>query len=388
MALAYDPTDLATHADPYPVYAALRRDAPLSRNAARGFWALARHSDVSAALEDPATYASSAGALSAEDRFYGIREARYVAGDSSRHDALRAVLRPLLGARAVAELEPTVAEICHGLLDQLRGARTVDLAAGYARRVPVLVTCALLGVSASDERRLAAGVDGVFGRRPGLVEVPAAAAEAHRELCAYLDARCGDGAARGLAGLAKARDEGLITRSEAIDIAFILVAAGIKTTSTLIGSMLLWLARNPSQAALAWQDPRRSAAVVEEALRFDAPAQWVARVTTRDAATPHGVIPAGERVLLLLGSANRDERRYERAEAFDITRERRRHLAFGSGLHFCSGATLARLEARVALEVLCSRADPVQIADEPRRIFTPAERELAKLPLLTRIRPR
>jgi cytochrome P450 len=311
-----------------------------------------------------------------------------VAGDSSRHDALRVVLRPLLGGRAAAALEPVIAEICHGLLDELGGAPVVDLAGGYARRVPVLVTCALLGVPSSDERRLAAWVDRVFGRRPGSVEVPPATTEAYRELCAYLGERSRDGATHGLAELRRACDAGSIEPSEVIDVAFIVVAAGIKTTSTLIGSMLLALARDPVQAALVWKDSSRSAAVVEEALRFDSPAQWVTRITTRDAVTPYGVIPEGERVLFLLGSANRDERRYARADRFDVTRRRRRHLAFGSGLHFCSGATLARLEARIALEVLCSRAESVELAGEPTRIFTPAERELGELPLLTTIRPR
>jgi cytochrome P450 len=384
----YDPTDLGTHADPYPLYARLRAEAPLSHNRALGFWALARHEDVAAALQDRQTFASSAPSLSASDRFFGLREAAYVAGDSCRHDALRQALRGVLGARAVAALAPEIQRIAHSLLDELGGSDVVDVAGGYARRLPVLVTCVLLGLPASDEARLTAAVDAVFGRRPGVVEVPAAAGAAYEELCAYLRARTRECPSGALAELEAARARGILTSPEVTDVAFILVAAGIKTTSTLVSAMLLALARDPAQCELAWSDPGRAADVVEETLRHDAPAQWVARITTRDAATAHGVIAAGERVLLLLGSANRDERRYADAETFDLTRERRRHLAFGDGMHFCSGAALARLEARIALEALISRADPPRLGGPPRRIFTPAERELAALPLITAVGPR
>src|SRR4051794_31126657 len=185
-AVAYDPTDAATHANPYPVYAALRRDAPLSFSPALGAWALARHADVLGALEDHATFASSAERLSPRDRFLGIREAGYVAGDSARHDALRQVLRGVLGARAVERLEPDVARIAHRLLDELADAPVADLARGYARRLPVRVTCALLGPPEADEPRIAAGVDAVFGRSPGTTAVPPAAARAHAALCAHL----------------------------------------------------------------------------------------------------------------------------------------------------------------------------------------------------------
>jgi cytochrome P450 len=326
--------------------------------------------------------------LSAADRFFGLREAAYVAGDSRRHDALRQALRGVLGPRAVAGLEPGIRRIADDLLDDLATAGVVDLAAGYARRLPVLVTCLLLGLPVSDERRLAAAVDAVFGRRPGVVDVPAAAGTAYQELCAYLTERARDPNPGALAELERARERGVLTASEVTDVAFILVAAGIKTTSTLVSAMLLALARDPAQRELAWAEPARAADVVEETLRHDAPAQWVARITTRTAATPHGEVPAGERVLLLLGSANRDERRYTHPDTFDLARGRRRHLAFGDGMHFCSGAALARLEARVALEALIARADPPRPGGPPERIFTPAERELAGLPLVTAVGPR
>ncbi|HWK28569.1 MAG TPA: cytochrome P450 [Solirubrobacter sp.] len=388
VAVHYDPTDAATHADPYPLYAALRRDAPLSLNSELGVWALARHDDVLAALEDRAAFASSLVSLSPLDRYLGLREAGYVAGDSARHDVLRRVLRGILGRRPVERMEPDIRRIAETLLDELAGTTVPDLAAGYARRLPVLVTCALLGLPEADEATIAAGVEAVFSRVPGRVELPAAGPAGYTELCAYLRAAGRDGASAALATLAAAHEAGEITDAEVIDIAFILVAAGVKTTSTLIGGMLLALAENPDQAALVWNDRVPVADIVEETLRYDAPAQWVARVAVRQTATPHGVIPAGARVLLLLGSANRDERRYDDPGRFDVERERRRHLAFGSGLHFCSGSGLARLEARVALEALRARAAPPVLAGAPARIFSPAERELGALPLRITIAPR
>ncbi len=377
----YDPLELATHEDPYPVYRRLRRAAPLCRNAEHGFWALSRHADVIAALADPAALASSAPELSAADRFFGIREAGYVAGESARHDALRHVLRPLLGARPVDRLERAVAGIADRLLDDLACAGVADLAAGYARRLPVLVTCEVLGLPERDEPLIAGWVDALFGRRPGVLEVPAEATAAYLGLREYVTGfAVPEAAAAGMASLLEAEREGILTRDEILDVAIILVAAGIKTTSALIGTLLLRLAVEPGQQAIAWAEPALAGAVVDETLRYDAPAQWVARVATCGVETPHGAIPAGERVLLLLGSANRDEARYDRPDRFDVRRAPRRHLAFSSGLHFCLGAPLARLEARVALEALVRRARRLEPAGAVERVFTPAERELAALP--------
>lgn len=377
----YDPLELTTHQDPYPVYRRLRREAPLSHNPQRGFWAIARHADVVAALADPGALASSADALSPTDRFFGIREAAYVAGDSPRHDALRRALRPLLGARPVDSLEAAVVHIAGRLLDALAADSVADLAGGYARRLPVLVTCELLGLPEEDEPAIAGWVDALFGRHPGVLEVPAAAMDGYRGMHEHL-ARFAtpQTASAGMARLLDAEREGILPRDELLDVAIILVAAGIKTTSTLIGTLLQRLALEPEQQAIVWGDPALAGAFVEESLRHDAPAQWVARVTTRELRTSPGVVPAGERVLLLIGSANRDEARYGDPDRFDVRRGPHRHLAFGSGLHFCLGAPLARLEARVALQALLARARGIEPAGAVERLYTPAERELGALP--------
>jgi cytochrome P450 len=381
---AYDPLDVATQSDPYPLYHALREAAPLGCHERLDLWTLSRHEDVAPALHDHATFASDAAALSPFDRFLGIREAGYVAGDSRRHDALREVLRPLLGATAVERLQPEVEAIADRLLDDLAGGGVADLAAGYARRLPVLVTCALLGLPEADAPAIGGWVDALFGRRPGLAEVPPEAVAGLRALWAYLEDHAG--APGGMATLAQAADAGAVTREESRDIALILVAAGIKTTSGLIGTMLMRLAADPEQQRLVWREPALGRGVVEEALRHDGPAQWVARVTTRPVVTAHGTIRAHARVLLLIGSANRDERRYADPDAFDVRRPAVRNLAFGSGLHFCAGAALARLEARVALQALIARTEAIEPAGPVERILTPAERELARLPCALALR--
>jgi cytochrome P450 len=376
----YDPLDLLTHADPYPAYARLRDEAPLYHQERRGFWALSRHGDVAAALKEPETYASSAARLSPEDRFYGLREQQYVAGDSERHAALRAVLTPILSPRALTAFEPAVEHVVGALVDDLPESGAVDLADQLARHVPVRVTCRLLGLPDEDAPMVDRTVAALCARRPGESTLPDVVPRCHRELRDFLERALRGSHSAEAACLVDAAERGLVSWPEAVDLAGILVAAGIKTTSTLIGTMLLLLAADPGQQHAVRQDPTLAAAVVEEALRFDAPAQWVTRRTTRDAATPAGTIPQGERVLLLIGSAHRDAAVYDDPDVFDPGRKRVAHLAFGGGMHFCAGAALARMEARIALQQLVEKRPPFTLAGEPERVYTPAERELGRIP--------
>jgi cytochrome P450 len=176
----------------------------------------------------------------------------------------------------------------------------------------------------------------------------------------------------------------LISHAELVDIGVLLIAAGMKTTSALIAIALQLLAHHPDQQRELAAEPGLIAGAVEETLRFDSPAQWFARITTCDVDTGHGTIPAGERVLLLFGSANRDERVHSDPDRFDVRRPAARHLAFGHGIHHCLAAALARLEAQVCLDVVLSRLRDLEVAGEARRAFTPAERDLAHLPLAFR----
>jgi cytochrome P450 len=167
-----------------------------------------------------------------------------------------------------------------------------------------------------------------------------------------------------------------------VDISVLVPATGFKTTTALIAAALMQLARHPEQQQQMLADPARVEGVVEEVLRFDPPVHWLPRVTTTEVALEHGTIPAGERVLLLLGSANRDPARFRQPDRFDPSRTGRRHLAFGYGIHHCVGSILARMTARAVLERLCATAREFALDGPATRIFSSlGEREFARLPL-------
>lgn len=381
--LRYDPLELETHCDPYPVYRRLRRERPLYRNPDRGFWALSRHDDVVPAAQDWRRFsAGPEGERSERNRFFGIRPAGYVAADSDRHTVLRKVLRRDFSARAMAELEPELHAIAGGLVDRLAESRLADFVAGLAQPLPATVLCRLLGFPLEDGPLVAAWNRELWRRTPGEDRLPDTLLVADREAREYVEAASRHPSPRGvMRTLREAERSGAISHDELLDAGVLLIAAGTKTSSALIAIALRLLAEHPDQQARIAAEPRLIPGAVEETLRFDSPTQWFARITTADVATEHGTIPSGALVLLLFGSANRDERRHGDPDRFDVARPPQRHLSFGHGIHHCLGAALARLEARVCLEVVLSRLRRLEPAGEVRRTYTPAERDLACLPL-------
>jgi cytochrome P450 len=182
--------------------------------------------------------------------------------------------------------------------------------------------------------------------------------------------------------LARSLTDRVLEPEEIFGISRLLLIAGIHTTSTLIANALLLLRDRPDDRELLARSPELIPAAIEELLRFDAPVQWLGRLTTRDVTVHETVIPGGARVVLLWASANRDERRYANADVLDLTRQPDHHLAFGQGIHFCLGAPLARLEARIALEILFQRVRSYELAGAVQRLFTHNERGIASLPLV------
>jgi cytochrome P450 len=387
LGLRYDPLDFAVHCDPYPWYRELRAEAPLYHNADRGFWALSRHDDVVRAGQDWQRFSSARqGERSDADLTFGIREVDYIAADSDRHLVMRRILQPVLSAGAIARLEPSVRTIAEELVAPLAATDRADFVPALARPLPATVLCHLLGFPAEDAGRIDAWNRVLWGRRPDDVTIDSGVETAEREMREHLTAALArapeDSVMR---ALGEAERAGTISRAELLDIGVLLIAAGMKTTAALIGTTLHLLAAHPDQQAALAAEPALISQALEEALRYDSPTQWFARVTTTDVATPHGTIPRGERVLMLFGSANRDERRHADPDVFDIRRAPRPHLSFGHGIHHCVGAALARLEARVCLEVVLARLQDLRPAGTPERTYTPAERDLASLPLAYRV---
>ncbi len=374
--------------DPYPTYARLRSDAPVYRNDEFDFWALSRHEDVLGAFRNVDAY-SNANGVSLDPSAYGPdahRVMSFLAMDPPRHTRMRSLIGKGFTSRKVAELEDRIREITVEHLEPALERGSFDLIADFAGRLPMDVISELIGVPKADRAELRRLADLVVHREEGLFDVPEAGMAAAMELIAYyVDMVDGRRARRSddlTSELMDAEIDGdKLTDEEIIAFLFLMVVAGNETTTKLLGNAIYWGWRNPGERAKPFADPSRIPDWVEETLRFDGSSQMVLRVTRAPVEVRGTTIPEGERVLLLIGSANRDEDVFDRADAFDLERDAAKMVSFGNGRHFCMGAPLARLEGRVALEELLLRVADYDI-DEARaeRIHSVNVRGFATLP--------
>lgn len=383
-ALRYDPYAYETHEDPYPVYRRLRDEAPAYVDEQHGFWVLSRHDDVRAALDDGATF-SSAGGITLERGTEGL-EPMLIEMDPPRHTELRALVSRAFTPRRVAELEGPVRAISRELIARFDAER-VDGIRDFAARLPMAVISAMLGVPAEDQDQLRDWSDSMLHREEGSSELTREGIDGAAQLYGYIDRLvAARHSTRGpdlvSALVALQEEESALTHQEVLGFCFLLIIAGNETTTKLLGNALYWLAAFPDQRALVQADPAMIPAAVEEVLRYDTSTQGLARLLTRDV-TLHGVtLPAGMKGLLLFAAANRDERRWPDPDRFDVTRNPAGHLAFGHGIHHCLGASLARLEARVALEELLPALGGYRVDhDGCARVHSGNVRGFVRLPL-------
>jgi cytochrome P450 len=390
-AIPFDPFSDSQRDDPYPAYAELRRHSPVTKVEKTGFYAVSRHADVSFVLRQPELFSSIAmlnsltnvftasltgSNPSAEEmaRVADVMKAMpipmndvfaaraLIASDPPVHGPMRNLVNRGFTPRRIAELERRIREIARGLLDSLEGKRELDLVSQFFVPLPVTVIAELLGVEperTADFKRwsdcVVAGVSGGSGEIG-----PARVLEAFGELSAYLlevvETRRQHPQEDLISTLIRAQEgETALTAVEVVMFTVILLVAGNETTTNLLGNTLLALLAHPEEFARVRREPSRIPALVEESLRYDGPIQFLFREARRDVEIGGVVIPAGATVLPLLGSANRDDSVFTDADRFDVSRNTQGHLAFGIGLHFCLGASLARLEARIALEELLPR---------------------------------
>jgi cytochrome P450 len=387
--VAFDPYDYAFHEDPYPVYAALRAEAPVYRNEALAFWAFARHADVLAAFKDWHTYSNEGGVALEQAGVRGdVTAVMSMLGmDPPRHDRVRALVSRGFTPRRVQELEPRVRELAKHYIERFADRGRCDLIAEFAGKLPMDVVSEMLDVPAADRDTLRAWSDAVLHREEGTPGIPPSAMEAsarllgyYHELLAGRRKRPGDDL---VSALIRADVDGeRLADSEIVGFLFLMIIAGNETTTKLLGNALYWLARNPGERDKVRRDPGLIPAWVEETLRYDNSTQILARTVTRDHDVDAHRLREGEKVLLLIGSANRDEAAWERPDVFDIERDTQASLAFGRGTHFCLGAALARLEARVSLAELWARL-PEYAIDESGlvRVHSTNVRGFAKVPI-------
>lgn len=371
--LTFDPYGEAETRDPYPLYTRLRNEAPVCHSADLNAWFLFRYADIAAAALDTERFSSTQGVAiarnSEEQQVSGGRT--IISMDPPEHTLYRQAASRHFTPRRIADLRPRVEDIVTSLVDGLEGAGPVDLMAELAIPVPFLVMGELLGVRRQDRPQFRLWAEDVVRMNPTRPDSLARAHEATGSISAYfteiIEERRADPRDDLISTLTQASIDGrpLSTR-EVVGYCWLFTVAGTETTTGLIGNGILALAEHPDQLRLLRQNGELLPRAVEEMLRYDAPVQGLARVTTCDV-TLHGVtVPEGSKIQLRYGSANRDERMFDEPDRFDITRDAQKHLAFGLGPHFCMGASLARLEASLTFEALLSRFDAWDLREVER----------------------
>jgi pimeloyl-[acyl-carrier protein] synthase len=380
--------------DPYPHYEAYRSREPL-RRVADTIWLVLGHADVTALLRHPKLSADETRATTETGRPKPgrLKAHSLLFMDPPDHTRLRGLVARGFTPKRIADLRPTAEAITTELLDDTAAAASagaVDLIRSLAYPLPVRIICALLGVPTADEatftgwsRALAQSLDPSVLRS---AEVDEAIAGAERDLTAYLEDLLavrrrspGDDLLSVL--LTVETDGERITPAEVVDLALLLLVAGHETTVNLIGNGVLALLRAPDQLDRLRRSPGLVAAAVDELLRFDGPVQMTQRVATEDFDLVGCGVRAGDEILLVLGAANRDPAVFAEPHRLDVTRDARRHVAFGGGIHHCLGAALARLEGQVALSALLARFPHLELAGQPVRRPTFTLRGLESLPV-------
>jgi cytochrome P450 len=402
--LVFDPYDYDFHEDPYPVYRRLRDEEPLHHNERHDFWALTRHADVGAALRDEATYSNAMGVSLDKSAWSpdAHKVMSFLGMDPPRQVRLRKLVSRAFTPRRVRELRPDIQRLTEEYLDEaLVDGPELDWIGQFAGLLPMDVISQMIGVPKPDRTEVRRLADLVVHREPGVYDVPAAGMEAALSLVAYYSDLLAERRKRPAddltSALVQARlDPGLDTGpepardrlddEEIIAFLFLMVVAGNETTTKLLGNALFHLGQHPAQRAEVFADPDALVGPwIEETLRHDTSSQMLARHLRADVALHGRVAPAGSKLLLVLGSANRDERAFTEPTRYDVHRDKdelARILSFGAGRHYCLGANLARLEARVALAELVRRFGSFEVHPEGAvRVHSTNVRGFARLPI-------
>ncbi|MGW7819655.1 cytochrome P450 [Streptomyces puniciscabiei] len=375
-------TDFANRADPYPIYEELRKTPVLHEE--DGPYIISSYYDIEALLHDPRISSDAANLAAAGDDELSGPEATglppsFIRLDPPEHDRLRRIANGSFGPphrpRRIENMRGELGEIVTGLIDGFGDARQIDLVDQFAYPFPVTVICRLLGVPREDEPRFRAWVDPIVaGLDPDTrtsAESERAAQEARLQLGMYLNGlveqRAREPRDDMLSDLVNSKGpNGAMTTMEVLSTAVLLLIAGHETTVNLITNGMLTLLRHPDVLRRLRDDPGLSVRIVEELLRYEPPVQLVPQRTCITDIEVRGVtIPKGSRIWLVLAAGNRDPERFTDPDRFDPDRQDIQHLGFGSGIHSCFGAPLARVEAQIALSELARRLENPRLVEDP-----------------------
>jgi cytochrome P450 len=360
----YDPYDVDITANPYPIYARLREEAPIYYNARYDFWALSRHADVEQALSNWETFSNCrSDILELVKSDFDMPKGVMMFEDPPIHTMLRGLMSRVFTPRRMADIEDQIRRFCVSCLDPLVGSDGFDIIAELASMMPMRVIGMLLGIPESEQISVRDANDASLRTKPGApMKVVQADKIADGSIYAdYVEWRSNhpsDDLMTTLLNVEFTDEHGVtrkLTRKEVLHYAQVVAGAGNETTGRLIGWLAKVLAEHPDQRQQVAEDRTLLNRVIDETLRFEPTGPHVARYIARDFECYGVTVPAGSAMLLLFGAANRDPRRYANPDTFDIHRDNISHLTFGKGLHYCLGANLARLEGRVALDELLNR---------------------------------
>lgn len=386
----FRPADPGFLADPYPAYAVLRREAPVGFDESAGCWLVSRHADVSALLQDRRlgrifTPRQPAGVFAAWNR---INADAMLDLEPPEHTRQRRLVSAAFTPRRVAALRAPVRRLAERLLDEAVDGDRLELMSALAEPLPVAVIAELLGVPADDRHRLRPWSRDIVGLYELAYDDTAEnrAVTAAAEFDAYLRTLIDDRRRRPggdlLTGLVAASDAGdRLTEDEVVATAVLLLNAGHEATVNALGNGVLALLRTPGSLERLRAQPALLSGAVDEMIRYDTPLSMFQRTAFADVEVAGRTVRAGERVGLLLGSANRDETAFAAADAFDVGRADNPHVGFGGGIHYCVGAPLARLEMHEAISAVLDRFDRLEVAGEPVRRPAFQFRGLTELPL-------
>ncbi len=350
--------------NPYPLYAQMRAASPVFCNPDTGLWMVFDYEGAKQVLNDHDTFSSRTG------------HDWLIFHDPPRHTKLRALLSKAFTPRSVANLEPRIRELSRELLDRAAGRAEIDLAADFSVPLPMRVIAEMIGVPQADLPRYHRWSDVILDMSYTIGERGEAARAAHEafraaavEMNDYLTGLLAERRAAPrddlLTRLLHAEVDGeRLTQPEILGFFQLFIVGGQETTTNLINNAVLCFLEHPDQLARLRAEPDLLPSAIEEVLRYRAPLQWMIRITKREAEVHGRAIPAGRGVLAVIGSANRDPRAFPDPDRFDITRAPNPHLAFSHGIHFCLGAPLARLEARIALADFLGRVKDFALAEE------------------------
>ena len=389
--IRYDPYDVEINLDPHPSFRRLREEAPVYYDESHDFWALSRYEDVEKALRDWQTFSSARGdILEVVQSGLKMPSGILLAEDPPVHTVHRKLMARVFTPRRMNALEERARRFCAECLEPLVGESRFDLVACLGAIMPMRIIGMLLGIPESDQTQIRDTVDEILRTEPGrpmaMDRREAVTGEMYAEYIEWRSKHPSDDLMTLLLESEFEDERGerrRLTRREVLTYTQLLSGAGNETTGRLIGWLGKVLADHPDQRRLLVEDRSLIPNAIEEVLRFEPTGPHIARWVTRDVESHGRTIPAQSAILLLVGAANRDPGRFPDPDRFDIHRRDVAHLTFGFGPHFCLGAALARMEARVALDELLDRFPEWELAHHAMRLApTSTVRGWETLPIL------